>query len=90
MKELKIASLPTSGEALREWIVNLKWSLAGDCWCHDGIHATDLKSTTDATKSMSNDLLSVFKKAVTEHSSTSHQCNARSLLQDNINGVNGM
>jgi hypothetical protein len=77
MKDLKISSLPTSGEALRKWIMNLKWSLAGDCWCQDGIHAIDIKTTTPATKSLSNDLLSVFKKAVTEHSSSSHQRNAK-------------
>jgi hypothetical protein len=60
MKDLKIACLPTSGEALRDWIVNLKWTLAGDCWCHHGVHATDLTTTTAATKSLSNNLLSVF------------------------------
>jgi hypothetical protein len=89
MKELKIASLPTSGEALSEWIMNLKWSLAGDCWCHDGVHATDLTKTTAATKSLSNNLLSVFKKAVTKHASSLYQQNAHSLLQDNIIGLNG-
>jgi hypothetical protein len=89
MADLKIAPLPTSGEALRKWVLNLKWSLAGDCWCHNRTHATDIVTTTAHNKSLSNDLLSVFKKAVTEHTSTSHQRNARSLLQDNINGVDG-
>jgi hypothetical protein len=90
MTDLNVPPLPTSGEALREWVLTLKWSLAGDCWCHDGKHATDILVTTPNTQSLSNDLMSVLKKAVTGHTSTSHQRNARSLLQDHINGVDGM
>jgi hypothetical protein len=89
MTDLKISPLPTSGDALREWVLTLKWSLAGDCWCHDGTHATDITVTTPSTKSLSNDLMSVLKKAVTEHTTTANLRNARSLLQDNINGVDG-
>jgi hypothetical protein len=88
--DLKIAPLPTSGKALREWVLSLKWSLTSDCWCHDGVHTTDLTITTPGRKLLSNDLLAVLKKAVTTHTSTSHQRNAHSLLQDNINGVDGM
>jgi hypothetical protein len=90
LKDLKIGPLPTSGEPLWEWVLSLKWSLAGNCFCHNGIHATGIKFTTESMKSLSNDLLSVLKKAVTEHSSTSNQRNAHSLLQDNINRVNGI
>jgi hypothetical protein len=90
MSDLKVVPLPTSGKALYEWVLNLKWPLAGNCWCHDGVHATDIVTTTPSNKSLSNDLLSVLKKAVTEHTSSSHQHNAQSLLQDNVNGVNGM
>jgi hypothetical protein len=90
MTDLKVASLPTSGKALHEWVLNLKWSLAGNCWCHNGVHATDIVTTTPGTKSLSNDLLSVLKKSVTEHASSSHQRNAWSLLQDNINGIDRM
>jgi hypothetical protein len=43
-----------------------------------------------AHKLLYNDLLSVFKKAVSAHSSSYHQRNTRSLLKDNLNGVNGM
>jgi hypothetical protein len=70
-------------------VLNLKWSLAGDFWCYDGVHVINMTTTTPANKSLSNDLLYVFKKAVTEHSSTSHMQNARSLLEDHINGVDG-
>jgi hypothetical protein len=87
MTDLKISPLPTFEEAFCEWEVNLKWSLTGDCWCHDGTHATNIPLKT---KSLSNDLLSVCEKAVTEHTSTSHQHNAHSLFQDHINGVNGI
>jgi hypothetical protein len=90
MTNIKISPLPTSGEALREWVLNLKWTLTGDCWCHDGVHATDILTTTAPTKSLPNDLLSILKKAVTEHTNSSYQRNARSLLQDNLNGVDGM
>jgi hypothetical protein len=90
MANLKILSLPTSGEALRGWVLNLKWSLLGNCWSHDGIHATNLTTTTAGNKLLSNNLLTVFKKSVMEHFSTSHQCNDQSLLQDNINDVDGM
>jgi hypothetical protein len=38
MTDLKIPSLPTSGKPLRDWILNLKWTLAGDYWCQDGTH----------------------------------------------------
>jgi hypothetical protein len=51
MKELKIACLPMSGEALHEWMVTVGAAMA--CMPHT------------FTKSLSNDLLSVFKKAVT-------------------------
>jgi hypothetical protein len=90
MTDLKISPLLTSGKALSKWVLNLKWSLAGDCWCHEGIHATNIMSTSPSMKSISNDLLSAFKKAVTKHTSSSQQGTARSLLQDRINGVDGM
>jgi hypothetical protein len=90
MTDFKISPLQTSGDTLREWVLTLKWSLAGDCWCHDGTHATDISVTTPSTKSLSNDLMSVLKKAVTEHTTTANLWNAHSLLQDNINGVGGM
>jgi hypothetical protein len=64
--------------------------LAGNCWCHDGVHATDIVTTTPSNKSLSNNLLSVLKKAVTEYTSSSHQRNAQSLLRDNVNGINGV
>jgi hypothetical protein len=44
----------------------------------------------DSTRLLSNDLLSILKKAATSHQSTSHQRNALSLLQDHINGVDRM
>jgi hypothetical protein len=34
MTNLKVSLLPTSGKALCEWVLTLKWSLAGNCWCH--------------------------------------------------------
>jgi hypothetical protein len=89
MTNFKISPLPTAGNALREWVLTLKWSLAGDCCCHDGTHATDISVTTPSTKSLSHGLMSVLKKAVTEHTTTANLRNARSLLQDNINGVGG-
>jgi hypothetical protein len=89
LKDLTIAPLPPSGEELREWVINLKWSLVGDCWCYNGQHATEITVTTPATQSLSNDLLAIIKKAATAHSNPSYQKNAPSLLQDNINDVNG-
>jgi hypothetical protein len=89
MTNMTVSPLLMSGDPLREWVINLKWSLAGDCWCHNGIHATDLTDTTPATKILSHDLLAVLMKAVSAHTNSSYQRNARSLLQDHINGVDG-
>jgi hypothetical protein len=83
------ADLPHDPIKVNDCIVGRKtpvlYPFTGDTRCTE----TDVSSMTPVTKSLSNDLLSVFKKAVTEHTSSSHQRNARSLLQDNINGVNG-
>jgi hypothetical protein len=46
--------------------------------------------TTPSIKSLSNDLMSVLKKAVTKHTTIANLPNTCSLLQDNINGVDGM
>jgi hypothetical protein len=92
MTNLKISPLSTSGEALQELVLTLKWSLTGDCWYHDGKHATtNISVTTPNTKALSkNGLMLVLRKAMTKHTSTSHLINAGSLLQDHINGVHGM
>jgi hypothetical protein len=91
MESIKIiTALPTSGEALREWVLNLNWVLSGDVWCDaHGTHATDLLETTASTKSLSKDLLSVLTTAATKHSSSTHHRSARALLEDTIGEVDG-
>jgi hypothetical protein len=91
MESIKtITALPTSGEALREWVLNLNWVLSGDVWCDaHGTHATDLLVTTTPTKSLSKDLLSILTTAATKHSSGTHHRSARALLEDTIGDVDG-
>jgi hypothetical protein len=52
MESLKgITPLPTSGEALGDWFINLNWALSGDSWCDaTGTHVTDILETTSLTK----------------------------------------
>jgi hypothetical protein len=91
MESIKtITALPTSGEALREWVLNLNWVLSGDVWCDaHGTHATDIVTTTSHTKSLSKDLLSVLTTAATKHASGTHHRSARALLEDTIGDVDG-
>jgi hypothetical protein len=91
MENIKgISALPTAGEALREWVLNLNWVLSGDSWCDaNGIHATDILVTTPTTKSLSKDLLSALTTAATKHSSANHQRAARALLEDAVGEADG-
>jgi hypothetical protein len=91
MESIKtITALPTTGEALREWVLNLNWVLSGDVWCDaHGTHATDILETTPTTKSLSKDLLSVLTTAATKHTSSMQHHSARALLEDTMGDVDG-
>ena len=92
MESIKsITALPISGEALREWVLNLNWVLSGDAWCDASEnHATDIEVTTEETKSLSKDLLSALTTAAsTKHSSSTHHRSARALLKDMGGTVDG-
>ena len=52
-------------------------------------HVTDLEETTPATRQLSQDFLDVLKQAVSSHTGTIQRQNARNLLEDDVDGVNG-
>jgi hypothetical protein len=85
-----ITALPTSGEALHKWVLNLNWVLSGDVWCNaHGTHATNILETTTPTKSLSKYLLYVLTTAATKHSSSTHHRSARALLEVTVGDVDG-
>jgi hypothetical protein len=88
MHHLEISPLPLTGKDLKAWNDNLTWILSGHHWCHQDVHACDILETTDDNKVLSYDFLVALKRAATNHTSTSEQRAAMSLLQDELLGVN--
>ena len=87
--QANVRPMPTSTAELYEWITFLPYDLAGSCWCHGTTHVCHLLETTPETESLSLDLLTVLQRSVQAHTDPVKRRNARELLVDNVNGVDG-
>jgi hypothetical protein len=90
LKSADVPPLPLATKDLRQWVNNLPWQLSGQHWCHNDVHACDLLTTTPETISLSSDLLTVIMRSATAHKVGTVQRAAQSLLQEEVQGINGL
>jgi hypothetical protein len=90
LKSIDLPPMPLATKDLHQWVQNLPWQLSGQHWCHEDIHACDLLETTTDTISLSRDLLTVIMRSATAHKVGTVQRAAQSLLQDEVQGINGL
>jgi hypothetical protein len=90
LKSIDLPPMPLATKDLHQWVQNLPWQLYGQHWCHEDVHACDLLATTADTISLSRDLLTVIMRSATAHKVGTVQRAAQSMLQDEVQGVNGL
>jgi hypothetical protein len=90
LKSLEIPPLPLATSELHQWVQNLPWLLSGQHWCHDDTHACDLLETTADNISLSRDFLTVLMRSATAHKVGTVQRGVHSLLQEEVQGINGL
>jgi hypothetical protein len=82
--------LPLAMKDLNQWVNNLPWQLSSQHWCHNDVHTCDLLTRTPETISLSSNLLTVIMRSATAHKVGTVQRAAQSLLQEEVQGINGL
>jgi hypothetical protein len=85
-----VPPLPITSKEAVAWSENLLWRLSGQHWCHDGVHACEILTTTPETTSLSQDLLSLLQRSTLAHKNANHQRAVQSLLEEEMAGVDGL
>ena len=90
MERLKIHPMPATRTELFICGASLKWRLTSHSWSYKVTHVMDLTETMPETILLSQDFLDIIQASAEAHRSSVNRMNARNLLEDEFDGVDGM